>query len=431
MKKSEYENRVPFSKDNICLYRDESKCINCGACKMICKTRIGVYGNYDMKKAKKPICINCGQCSLICPTNSIQIVKDYKKVKQDIKKGYTVIAQIAPATRFLIGDEYGYKVGKNVIGKLITSLKKLGISYVFDTTFGADLTICEEATEFISRLRKNENLPIFTSCCPAWVKYVQEFYPEYIKNLSTTKTPVQMTGAIIKNYFVKKNNIEKVKVIAIVPCTAKKYEVKMSDDVDYAITVRELVSWLKKENIDLRHQENSKFDDYTGTSSGLIFGTSGGVMEAMLRYTYHTLTGNNPSKKLLNYEAVRGLEDVKEATIKIRNNEINIAVINGTGDVPKIIEKMKNGQKKYHIIEVMACDGGCIAGGGGPKKYKISNTNKNIRSKSIYKKDKSVKRKNSYENPKIKKLYRELLIKPGSEKAKEILHIDKNLTRTQ
>ena len=423
MKKSEYLRRVPISKNNICIYRDESKCTNCGACKGICKSRIGVYGHYDMDKAKEPICINCGQCSLVCPNNSIREVEDYKKVREDIEKGYKIIVQIAPATRFLLGDEFGYGPGKNVIGKLITALHLMGVSYVFDTAFGADLTITEEANEFIERLNNNGLLPMFTSCCPAWVKYVSEFYPEFTDNLSSTKSPIGMMGATIKNYFVPKNNITKYKVVAIVPCTAKKYEITLGDDVDYAITVREVAKWIRESKIDFRKLESSKFDDFTGTSSGIIFGTSGGVMEAMLRYTYHKLTYRSPGKKLLNNEAVRGLSDIKESVIKIGDREISVAVVNGTGDVPKLIEMIKSGEKKYDIVEVMACDGGCIAGGGGSKKYKITNTNKDLRSKAMYKKDKSVKRRNSYENPKIKKLYKELGIKPNSEESKRLLHV--------
>ena len=423
MNKKEYINRVPISKNNICISRNEKLCTNCGACKGICKSRIGVYDNYDMKKAREARCIYCGQCSLVCPNKSINEVYDYKKVKKEIAKGRVVIAQIAPATRVLLGEEFGQDVGKNVIGKLICALKKLGISYVMDTSFGADLTICEEANELISRIKKKEKLPMFTSCCPAWVKYVEEFYPKYIDNLSTCKSPVLMTGAIIKNYYAKKNNIDNPLVIAIVPCTAKKYEITKTDDVDYAITVREIAKWIKEEEINFDKLEKLRFDDMTGTSSGIIFGTSGGVTEAMIRYVYHRLTGNNPPKKLLNFEPVRGLSDVKEAKIKIKDYELSLAVINGTGDVPKIIDKIENEGIHYDIIEVMACDGGCIVGGGGPRVNKITNVNKTKRSMTLYKKDKNIKRRNSYENPKIKKLYSELLIKPNSLVSHELLHM--------
>lgn len=423
MNKKEYVKRVPIDKDNICIYRDLEKCTNCGACKGICNFRMGVYGHYDMEHSKKPICINCGQCSLVCPNNAICEVEDYKKVKRDLKNGYKIIVEIAPATRFLLGDEFGYKPGKNVIGKLITALHTLGVSYVFDTSFGADLTICEEASEFVKRLNDNNNLPMFTSCCPAWVKYMEEFYPDKVGQLSSVKSPILMMGAVIKNYFVKENNIDKYKVVAIVPCTAKKYEITKSNDVDYAITVREMARWIREEKIDFRKLDNQRFDDFTGTSAGLIFGASGGVMEAMLRYSYYLMTHRNPPKRLLNNELVRGLEDIKTSVVKIGNREIRVAVINGTGDVPKLMNRINDGEK-FDIVEVMACDGGCIAGGGGSKQYKITNTNKIARSRAIYHKDKTVKRKNSYENPKIKKIYKELLIEPNSPEAIKLLHVN-------
>lgn len=424
MNKLEYKSRVPISKDNICIQRNEKKCNNCGACKGICKSRIGVYDNYDMKKAKNPICIYCGQCSLICPNKSIHEVEDYKKVKKAILKGRNVIFQVAPASRFLVGDEFGYPVGKNVIGKIVATLRKLGVKYVFDTSYGADLTIVEEANELIARIKNNDRLPLMTSCCPAWVKYVEEFYPRYKINLSTCKSPILMLGSIVKNYFAPKNNIDKPVVVALVPCTAKKYEITKSNDVDYAITVREFVKWVREEEINFRKIEASKFDYFTGSSSGIIFGTSGGVTESMIRYVYHKLTGRNTPKKFLNFEEVRGLNDVKEAKVKIKDREISIAIINGTGDVPKIIDKMEKEEIHYDVIEVMACDGGCIAGGGGPKINKVTNINKNKRSTSIYKLDKNSRIKNSYENKKIKKLYKELLIKPNSEMAHKLLHIE-------
>ena len=419
MNKLEYINRVPISKDNICIYRDEKKCNNCGACKGICKSRIGVYDHYDMKNSKEPVCINCGQCSLVCPNNAIKEVCDYIKVKNEIKKGKNVIFEIAPASRFLIGDEFGYKQGKNVIGKLITALKMLGASYVFDVTFGADLTICEEATELINRIKSNDRLPLFTSCCPAWVKYAEYFYPQYLDNLSSCKSPILMGGAVIKEYYP--DSI----VVAIVPCTAKKYEITKTNDVDYALTVREVAKWIKNSEIDFKSLESNRFDDFTGSTSGLIFGASGGVSEAVIRYAYHKLTGNNPPKKLLNFEQIRGLADIKEASLKIREINISVAVVNGTGDVPRLIELIEKEGKHYDIIEVMACDGGCIAGGGGPKTSRINNITKNNRSKSIYKEDKKNKRKSSYQNPKIKKVYKTLLGRPGSEVAVNLLHNEK------
>lgn len=420
MNKLEYLNRVPISKNNICIYRDEKKCNNCGACKGICKSRIGVYDHYDMKASKEPFCINCGQCSLVCPNNSILEVNDYLKVCNEIKKGKKVIVEIAPATRFLLGDEFGYRQGKNVVNKLITALRKLGVSYVYDVTFGADLTICEEATELINRVKNNNRLPLFTSCCPAWVKYCEYFYPKYLENLSSCKSPILMEGAIIKKYH------SDAVVVAIVPCTAKKYEITKTNDVDYALTVREVSKWIKKSNINLKSLESGRFDGFTGSTSGLIFGTSGGVSEAVIRYAYHKLTGNNPPKKLLNFEQIRGLSDIKEANVKIRDINLSIAVVNGTGDVPRLMQLMEEENKHYDIVEVMACDGGCIAGGGGPKTTRINNITKNSRSNSIYKEDRKNKRKSSYQNPQIKKIYKNLLSKPGSDMAISLLHNEKD-----
>ena len=227
MNKLEYEGRVPISADNRSIYRDESKCTRCGACKGICQSRIGVYGHYDMKKEKIPRCINCGQCSLVCPNNSIKEINDYSKVKSEIKKGRQVIFEVAPATRVMLGDEFLYKQGKNVIYKLITALKMLGASLVFDTTFGADLTICEEGTELIDRLKNGGKIPLLTSCCPAWVKYLNYFYPELNENLSSCKSPILMMGALIKEKYPD------AIVVAVVPCTAKKYEITKTNDDFY------------------------------------------------------------------------------------------------------------------------------------------------------------------------------------------------------
>lgn len=414
--------RVPIAENNICIKRDDKKCINCGACKGICMSRIGVFGHYDMQH-ENIRCINCGQCSLICPTGSISEVLDYKKVIKDIENDKTVIFQIAPSVRFLLGDEFGYKPGKNVQGKIITALKILGASYVFDTSFGADLTICEEANEFIDRINNNERLPLMTSCCPSWVKYVSEFYPKYKKNLSTTKSPVLMMGAVIKNYFAKKKNLDNVVVVAVVPCTAKKYEISKTDDVDIAITVRELGMWIREAGINFRKLENSRFDSFDGTGAGILFGASGGVTESMLRYVYHKLTNRSPYKKILEYTPIRGLDDIKIADIKIKDHSIKIAVVNGTGDVPKLIKMMEDEKKHFDIIEVMACDGGCIAGGGGSRAYKINNDNKKKRISAIYRKDKGKKRRSCYENPLIRKLYKELLVEEGSDVAKKLLHV--------
>ncbi len=422
--------RVPIAKDNPSIYRIEEKCIKCGACKGICKIRIGVYGNYDLDEVEEPICIHCGQCRLVCPVNSIEGVCDYPQVKEAIQEGKKVVFQVAPAVRVALGEEFGLKPGVNVEKKIVTALKKLGASYVFDTTFGADLTIMEEGSELVKRLKNKENIPMFTSCCPGWVKYCEIFYPELIPNLSTAKSPISMQGAMIKTYFAEKENIPKEDIVsvAVTPCVAKKYEINREEfhhDVDYVITTSELAMWLKEEKIDLPNLEDEEFDQIMsrGSGGGLIFGNSGGVMESALRYVNYLLTGTKNNDKLLNLEPVRGLQDIKEATITIGDYNLKVAVINGTGDAKKLITKIKEENLYYDFIEVMACDGGCIAGGGQPKaNFPITNEIKEERIKGLYNLDEKNKIRNCFENPDIINIYQEYLDKPLSPKAERLLH---------
>jgi len=427
MKDKYYDVRVPIEKDNVSICRDESLCVKCGACKNICKFNVGVYGNYDYDKIGKAICINCGQCSLVCPTESICEVKDYIKVK-DIMKGNKIkVFQVAPAVRASLGEEFGYELGINVEGKIVSALKKLGANYVFDTTFGADLTIMEEATELIDRIRNKKTMPMFTSCCPAWVKFAETFYPEFIPNLSSCKSPILMQGSIIKNYFSEINNINRDDIIsvAVTPCTAKKYEIKreeFGDDVDYVITTRELANWIREEKIDFNNLDDSSFDDIMGrgTGAGIIFGNSGGVMEAALRTANHILSG---SDELLVCEEVRGLGNIKESVVRISDKELKVCVINGTGDARKVLDKLKNNEVSYDFIEVMACEGGCIAGGGQPRvHFPVTGEVKIKRKDCLFNLDNDSINRKSYENPNIIKLYNEYLGNPLSEKSKELLH---------
>ena len=418
--------RVPIDKNNLSIVRNEELCIKCGSCKNVCKFNVGVYDNYDLDQSKEAICIGCGQCTLVCPKKSITEVMDYKKVKEIMSSDKIKVFQIAPAVRASLGEEFGLD-GVNVAGKIVSALRKLGADYVFDTTFGADLTIMEEANEFVKRIKENDFMPMFTSCCPAWVKYVEIFYPEFIPNLSTCKSPISMQGAIIKNYF---SNVigcksDDIVSVAITPCTAKKSEIKrkeFNNDVDYVITTREFALWLKEENIDIKSLKSSKFDSLmaTGTGAGVIFGNSGGVMEAAIRTVNNIMTKGND---VLEFEELRGFGNVKEKEVKIGNKKLKLAVINGTGDAKKILDKLKNNEVYYDFVEVMACEGGCIAGGGQPRvHYPITAELKNKRKDCLFELDDKSLIRNSYENPDILKVYNDYLGEVGSELSSKLLH---------
>lgn len=423
--------RVPIEKDNPSICRDESKCISCGACKSVCKFNVGVYGRYDLEKTgDKAICINCGACAMVCPTRSIMERRDYLEVKKLINSEKKIIFITSPAVRVALGEEFDYEIGTNVEKKMVSALRALGASYVFDTTFGADLTIMEEANELVDRIRKQGSLPMFTSCCPAWVKFVETFYPELIPNLSTAKSPISMQGAVIKTYFANLANINKDDIItvAITPCVAKKAEIKreeFNNDVDFVVTTRELADWIREENIKFNDLEDSNYDDIMnrGTGAALIFGNSGGVMEAACRLAYKILTKKEIDKKLLNFVEVRGLNNVKEASLTIDDLTLKLAIVNGTGDARKVIEKMKNNEVDYDFIEVMTCEGGCIAGGGQPRvHFPVTNEVKEARIKGLYTADVNSKFRCSDENEDIIKIYNEFLGEPLSHKAHELLH---------
>lgn len=414
--------RVNISKDNPSIVFDERLCDNCGICTSICSFNVGVYG---FSNDRHP-CINCGSCTVVCPKRCLKEKDETDKLRDLLHSGKTVVMQTAPSVRVTLGDKFGYEPGTNVQGKMITALKYIGADYVFDTTFGADLTVMEEANEFVNRINNGIKGPMMTSCCPSWVKFVKMFYPEYLNNLSTCRSPISMQGAIIKNYFSKINNIDKEDIvsIAIVPCTAKKMEIKLYDDIDLAITVRELARYLKEENVSFDKLKDSNYNSLMsrGSGGGVIFGTSGGVMEATMREVYHILTGRKPSKKLLNFTDVRGLSNVKEASIKIKGRVFKIAVINGTGDARKVLEDINKGNRCYDFIEVMACEGGCIAGGGNPLVYSPTIDVKKKRMNALYTSDKRSKVRIASDNPDIKKLYNDFLGSPLSENSKKYLH---------
>ena len=416
------DNRVNISLDNPSIVFDKSRCDECGICKNICKFNVGVYGYSNVDYP----CINCGSCTLVCPHKCLSEKDETDKLRKYLHSDKIIVMQTAPAVRVALGEEFGMKLSTNVEGKMITALKMIGANYVFDTTFGADLTVMEEANELVNRIKTGKNLPMFTSCCPSWVKFCEMFYPEYLNNLSTCKSPISMMGSIINNYFCKINDLNREDIISIVivPCTSKKMEILKYNDIDLAITTRELAKYLKEEKINLAKLKNSVYNSLLGkgSGSGIIFGTSGGVTEATLREVYHIIYKRYPKGKLLNFKSIRGTSNIKEASVKINGTVIRVASINGTGDARKVIEKLKNNEVYYDFIEVMTCEGGCIAGGGQPRVMAPNNGLKTKRMKALYKSDKKMKIRCASMNPDIKNVYDTFLGSIGSEIALKYLH---------
>lgn len=440
MKKVDQNIRVAISEHNVSIKREESKCIKCGECARVCSKIESVNNHYNINVSKNPICVNCGQCVKICPTNCIIGKDEYKIVQQEIASNKIVIVSTAPAVRVALGDEFGFKRGSFVEGKMVALLKKLGFKYVLDTNFGADVTIMEEAQELLQRLNNNQNLPLFTSCCPSWVKFVETFYPEFIPNLSTCKSPISMQGALIKTYFASKMGIDAKDIVnvTLTPCVAKKYEIRREElcdsvkinnslmmDNDYCITTSELAKWAKEENIDVMSLNNQSFDDIMGKSSGggVIFGTSGGVMESALRTAYYKISGQKPLEMFLNFKPVRGIDGIKEATIELGNKALKVVAVSGLANARVLLEKIKSGEK-YDFVEVMACPGGCIGGGGQPKHLGDEKNTLKARMNGLYDRDKALDIKASYQNKDIQKLYETYLNEESLKK--QLLHTKYN-----
>ncbi|MBO5069439.1 MAG: iron hydrogenase small subunit [Lachnospiraceae bacterium] len=424
--------------------RLEEKCIKCGMCKEVCTNQIGVHGTYTLEQTcGEAVCINCGQCANACPVDSITEKYEYLNVKAAIKDPEkVVIVSTSPSVRAALGEEFGMPDGSFVQGKMVALLRKLGVNFVLDTNFAADLTITEEASELIERITKNTApLPQFTSCCPAWIKYVETYYPEMIPNLSTAKSPIGMQGPTIKTFFARKKGLQPKNIVnvALTPCTAKKFEIRRQEmnaaskylgidgirDMDYVITTRELAKWAKEEGIDFAGLEDSDYDDFMGEASGaaVIFGNTGGVMEAAVRTAYEYITKEKSPEQLLNLTPVRGYEGVKEATLKIGDLDVNVAVVYGTANAGKLIDQIKKGDKKYHFVEVMTCPGGCIGGGGQPKDMmKDKDEVRKARIQSLYEKDASMTIRKSHENPDIIRIYEEFYGEPLSDLAEKMLH---------
>ena len=439
---------VDFSSPAI--VRDPNKCILCGCCVRACSELQGigvlafahrgtdatVTTAFDRKMAMTN-CVSCGQCRVVCPTGALTIHHNMTDVWQALgDKNTRVVAQIAPAVRVAIGEAFGLPKGENSMGKVVAALHRMGFDEVFDTAYTADLTIMEEGSELLDRLSRYLNgdkevcLPILTSCCPAWVNFFEHQFPDMLDIPSTARSPQQMFGAIAKNYWAEKMNIprEDLIVVSIMPCLAKKYECAREEfatqgdpDVNYSLSTRELASLIKRANIDFNSLADEDFDHPLGesTGAGVIFGASGGVMEAALRTAYELYTGKTLDK--VDFKEVRGLENIKKATIKLNGVELHVGIAHGLGNARKLLNEIREGKSEFHAIEIMACPGGCIGGGGQPLHHGNSALLK-ARSQAIYQEDEHKPLRKSHENPDIIKLYEEYLGKPLSEKAHHLLH---------
>ncbi len=440
--------------DNGVIIRDPNKCILCGRCVQVCQDMQTVYAleftgrGYDAQVAPfmskhlaETVCVNCGQCINFCPVGALYEKTDIDKVREAIADpDKIVVVQEAPAIRAALGEEFGMNVDDPVTGKMYAALRRLGFDYVFDTNFTADLTIVEEGNEVIQRLMKGERIPCITSCSPGWIKFMETYYPDFRDNVSTAKSPQQMFGAVAKTYFAEKMNMDPAKIVSvsIMPCTAKKFESSRPEmkssgfqDVDYVLTTRELGRMIREAGIDFPNLPDEEVDSLLGeyTGAGTIFGATGGVMEAGLRTVYELLSGQ-PADYLLNLTPVRGMEGVKEASLDIPLKDggtltAKVAVAHGLGNARKIMDKLREAKEKgeempYHFIEIMACPGGCVGGGGQP--YGSTFAQRARRGEILYKDDEIQEYRKSHENPEIKKIYEEYLKEPLGEKSHKLLH---------
>ena len=432
------------------MVRDNNKCILCRRCVAACANvqGIGVIGPnqrgfkahiasaFEMDLADTS-CVSCGQCITACPVGALyekDVTDEVFAAINDPKK--IVIVQTAPAVRTALGEPFGLPIGTNVKGRMAAAIRRLGVDKVFDTDFSADLTIMEEANEFIERVKNGGVLPMITSCSPGWVKFCEHYYPDMIENLSTCKSPQQMFGAIVKTYYAEKNNIDPkdIYLVSVMPCTAKKFERGRDDqaaagvpDIDAVLTTRELAKMIKKAGLMFAELPDEEFDLPLGIGSGAgaIFGATGGVMEAALRTAVETLTDTKLEGEALDFKEVRGIEGIKEAAYKVGDLEVKVAVASGLANARKLLDAVKAGEAKYDFIEIMACPGGCVNGGGQPiVQAPVRNAKdiRTLRAKVLYDEDLNLPYRKSHDNPVIKELYETYLEKPGSHKAHEILH---------
>lgn len=438
-----------FDDSSPSIQRDLSRCIKCQRCVRVCSEIQGMNIYSMIERGYKTIpqtafdmpvyetnCISCGQCAYLCPVGAIYETPDWRKVLKilDKKDNKILVAQTAPSVRVAIGEEFGMEPGSVSTGKMVAAIRKLGFDYVFDTNFAADLTIMEEGTELIGRIKDGGPFPMFTSCCPGWINLLEKEYPEFINNASSAKSPQQMMSSIVKTYFAKKIGVdpEDIIMVSIMPCTAKKDEItrpqqkiKLEDGreiktTDYVITTRELAKLIKMKQINFIGLDDEDFDNPLGTSTGAgaIFGVTGGVMEAALRTAYELITNKKLPK--LEFNAVRGLDGIRETEIDIEGKKLKVAIAHGTANVKKLLDDIRDGVRYYDFIEIMACPGGCIGGGGQPKSLDPDILKK--RASAIYSIDELSTLRRSHENPDIQKLYEEFLEKPNSHIAHELLH---------
>ena len=449
-------SKTPITVDEISpsIIRDTSKCILCGRCVSRCVAAHGtgilgfekrgfstIVSPAENRSFATSPCILCGQCVNVCPTGALMEKSEIDKVDEARRAGKYLVVQTAPAIRATLGEEFVYKIGTPVTGQMVAALRRLGFNKVYDTNFGADLTIMEEANELLARIKDGGVLPMITSCSPGWINYAEYYYGDQLDHLSSCKSPHQMQGAIIKSYFAEKNGLkpEDIFVVSIMPCTAKKFEKERPQlqkngikDVDAVLTTRELAKLIKRSGINFAKLPNEEFDqdlmgEYTG--AGVIFGATGGVMEAALRTAYHELTGKE--YEAVEFTAVRGMQGLKEATLNIAGSEIKVAVASGMRNAKVLMDEIRSGKSPYTFIEIMGCPGGCVNGGGQPyvkpcflpnEDNNILDTYKEKRAQALYSEDERQKVRQSHNNKQVQKLYSDFLGKPNSHKAHELLH---------